>query len=106
MTEAVMWFLYVVRARDNSLYTGITTDVERRFAEHQGIAGTANQSSASAQFKGARALRGKGPLSLVFQQQVGNRSEASKLEYKVKRLSKATKEALIAARVTLDELFD
>ncbi|ERK13981.1 putative endonuclease [Serratia fonticola AU-P3(3)] len=64
------------------LYTGITTDVARRAAQHQ--AG-----------KGAKALRGKGELELVFHCQVGDRSMALRLEYRVKQLSKKQKEELI-----------
>lgn len=83
MTASKPWFLYLVRTRHGHLYTGITVDVARRFAEHQ--AG-----------KGAKALRGKGPLALVYSEQVGCHSEALKRELAVKGLSKARKEALVA----------
>ena len=66
------WYVYMIRAHDNSLYTGITTDVERRFAEHKGEAGGA--------FKGAKALRSKRNLKLVFVHAIDDRSQASKLE--------------------------
>lgn len=78
------WFLYLVRTAKGHLYTGITLDVARRFAEHQ--AG-----------KGAKALRGKGPLTLVYWELVGARSAALKRELAVKALSKARKEALVSA---------
>ena len=52
------WFLYLIRTADNRLYTGITTDVPRRFLQHQ-------------EGKGAKALRGKGELALAFSQKVG-----------------------------------
>ena len=78
----VPWYLYLVRCRDGALYTGITTDVERRFAEHQ--AG-----------KGAKYLRGKAPLTLVFQQIIGARSAALMAEASIKKLSKADKETMI-----------
>ena len=52
MTE---WFIYLIRCRDTTLYTGISTDVARRFVEHQ-----------HDKVKGSRYLRGKGPLQLVF----------------------------------------
>lgn len=74
----IMWSLYIVQTRFGHWYTGISTNVTRRFSEHQ--AGT-----------GAKNLRGKGPLTLIFQQQVGSRSAATKLEIKVKRLTKAQK---------------
>jgi len=86
------WDLYLVRTRTGSLYTGITTDVERRFSEHQAGAP-----------KGARSLRGKGPLTLAFQASVGNRSRASQLEWQVKRWPKARKEALIRGALSLPD---
>ncbi|MBW3163148.1 GIY-YIG nuclease family protein [Ferrimonas balearica] len=85
------WFLYLVRTRSGHLYTGITTDVERRFAEHQAGAP-----------KGARALRGKGPLTLVYQSPAGSRSDALKAEYRIKQLSKSAKEALVSSQVPLN----
>ena len=79
------WFLYMVECADGRVYTGITTDVSRRFAEH---------SEGGA--KGAKALRGKGPLKLVFQQQMLNRSTASIAESAIKKLSKQQKLLLIS----------
>ncbi len=76
------WFLYIIRTSDNRLYTGITTDVARRFKQHQ--AG-----------KGAKALRGKGELELVFSQPAGEHGQALRLEYRVKQLSKQRKERLV-----------
>ena len=78
------WYLYIVRCRNGSLYTGIATDVERRFAEHQ-----AN--------KGSKYLRGRGPLKLVFKKQIGKKELALKFERLVKRLPKLKKEKLIKA---------
>ena len=72
----------MVRTAAGHLYTGISNDVPRRFAQHQ--AG-----------RGAKALKGKGPLQLVFQCEAGDRSQASKLEYRLKQLSKSQKEALV-----------
>ena len=84
--------LYIVRCSDGSLYTGIATDVERRIQEHQdGI-------------RGAKYLRGKGPLRLEFEQCLGNRSVASRAEYHVKRLDKEQKEELIAGEYSLLDL--
>lgn len=71
--------VYLVRCRDGSLYTGIAIDVARRIAEHEDSK------------RGARFLRGKGPLTLVFQREIGDRSLASKIESRIKRLSKAEK---------------
>ena len=81
------WYLYLVRCRDGSLYTGITTNVARRFAEHQENIGT-----------GAKYLRGREPLTLVFQKKLGGRSLALGVESKVKKLSKARKEELIRTK--------
>jgi len=77
-----IWYLYIVRCCHGSLYTGIATDVERRFAEHQ-----AN--------KGAKYLRGRGPMKLVFKKQIGKRDLALKAEGLVKKLPKIKKEKLI-----------
>ncbi|CFU82694.1 GIY-YIG nuclease family protein [Yersinia pseudotuberculosis] len=77
-----LWHLYLLRTASGTLYTGITTDVARRLAQHQ--AG-----------KGAKALRGKGELTLVFHCEAGDRSTALKLEYRVKQLSKQQKEKLV-----------
>jgi putative endonuclease len=84
--------LYIVRCADNSLYTGIAADVAKRITEHE--SGT----------RGAKYLRGKGPLQLEFVEVVGDRAVASMLEHRVKRLNKAQKEALISGRESLPEL--
>ena len=87
------WFLYIIRCADNTLYTGITIDVEARFATHQ------SQTSRSAKY-----LRGREPLTLVFQVPIGSKSKASRAEYYVKRLSKQNKEKLIQGQLNIDEL--
>ncbi|MDQ6956967.1 MAG: GIY-YIG nuclease family protein [Mariprofundaceae bacterium] len=83
MTEKV-WYIYMIRCKGGVLYTGITTDVQRRFKEHKSG-------------KGAKFLRGKAPLTLVYQQQVGNHSDALKVEIKIKKFSKIEKETMILA---------
>tara|TARA_B110000090_G_scaffold74168_1_gene84443 strand:- start:398 stop:718 length:321 start_codon:yes stop_codon:yes gene_type:complete len=93
--EAAQWSLYLIRTAQASLYTGVTTDVQRRFAEHE------NRDKKN---KGAKALRGKGPLKLVFKIVVGNRSDALKLEYKVKKLSRTDKQRLVSRTSKLEEL--
>ena len=85
------WSLYIVRCRHGSLYTGIATDVERRFAEHK-----AN--------KGAKYLRGRGPLKLVFKKQLGKRELALKIERRVKSLPKLKKEKLIKTDAGIEEI--
>lgn len=84
--------LYVIRCADGSLYTGIAVDVAKRLREHE------------TGLRGAKYLRGRGPLQLVFQQTVGDRSVATSAEHRVKRLDKAAKEALVAGRLSLDDL--
>ncbi len=76
------WYLYIIKCNDDSLYTGITTDVKRRLAAHR-------------ENKGAKYLRGRGPISLVFETMIGSRSLALKVERLVKRLPKHKKERLI-----------
>lgn len=77
-----IWFIYLVRNRLGHLYTGITTDVVRRYMQHS--KGT-----------GAKALKGKGPLILEFHAKVGSKQHASQLEYRLKQLKKKQKEKLI-----------
>jgi len=89
----VDWHLYLIRCNDGSLYTGITTDVARRFAEHLGNNGT-----------GAKYLRGRSPLTLVFQKKLGTRSLALGVESKVKKLSKTKKEELVRSGKYIEEI--
>lgn len=84
--------LYIVRCADGSLYTGIAVDVARRFKEHQKGP------------RGAKYLRGRGPLTLAFESPVGDRGAASRAEYQVKSLPKSEKEQLIAGRKSLAEI--
>lgn len=90
----------MLRCRDGSLYTGITTDVSRRVEEHQQVASSIEYIKA----KGAKALRGKGPLKLVFTYSVADRSVASKLEYRIKQLKKTEKENLVAGTFSIEGL--
>ena len=133
VTEKQHWYLYLVRGNDGSLYTGITMDVQRRFAEHQqldpGLVGegkstgksagksagkstgksagkSVSKSAGKSAGKGAKALRGKRPLALAYQIPVGNRSQAAKLEYRVKQLSKSEKEDLVNGALSIDSLDD
>ncbi len=83
------WHLYIIRLKNGYLYTGITQDVERRFQIHS-----------EGGKKAAKSVRGKGPLTLVFQKTIGDKSLALKAEQAVKKLSRSKKEQLIAG--TLD----
>lgn len=75
--------LYILRCADGSLYTGIAIDIVKRLAEHEN--GT----------RGAKYLRGRGPLQIVFRQVIGDRGLASRVEHRVKRLDRLQKETLI-----------
>ena len=72
------WYFYVLSCRDNSLYTGVTTDVQRRLKEHN-LA------------KGAKYTRSRLPVTLLYFQEMPNRSIAQKREYKFKKLSRNEK---------------
>jgi putative endonuclease len=81
-SEKPGYFLYLLLCRGNVIYTGITTDVARRFAEH--CAG-----------KGAKFTRSRPPSKLLCQASVGDRSNAQKIEYAVKQLPRARKLAYV-----------
>jgi putative endonuclease len=89
--RAAKWSVYLVRRADGALYTGIATDVERRFAEHS--AG-----------RGAKALRGRGPLELAGHRRVGERGLALRVERRIKLLPKEDKERLVRARGAMGRL--
>lgn len=76
------WYLYILRCGDGTLYTGITTDVEKRLEAHRSG-------------KGAKYTRGRGPLEVVYQEVCTDHSEALKRELSMKRLTRQQKEALI-----------
>jgi len=76
------WYLYILRCKDGTFYTGITTDVEKRFQTHQSG-------------KGAKYTRGRRPLELAYREQCGTHSDALKREIQIKRLSREQKQALI-----------
>ena len=82
-TMEVTWYLYILRCGDGTLYTGITTDVEKRLEAHR--AG-----------KGAKYTRGRGPLELVYRECCHCHSEALKREAAVKKLTREKKEMLIS----------
>lgn len=76
------WYVYMLRCRDGSLYTGSTDDVQRRLAVHNSG-------------KGAKYTRSRLPVSLVYEEALPDKSAALKREYALKRLDKAQKEQLI-----------
>ena len=83
---STLYFVYIVRCSDGTLYTGITTDLERRIEEH-------NDS-----VKGAKYTRSRRPVTLVYSETCPDKSEASRREYRIKRMTRQQKERMIAAR--------
>ncbi len=79
------WWVYMILAEDQSIYTGISTDPERRFQQH--LNG-----------KGARFFRGRKPLRFLFMEEGHSRSSASKRETSIKKLTRTQKLALVAAQ--------
>jgi len=76
------WIVYILKCGDGSLYTGITNDIEKRLAAHRnGL--------------GAKYTKGRGPLSLIYQEPHPDRSEASKREMIIKKLNKQRKFELV-----------
>ena len=77
------WFVYMLRCADDSLYTGVTTDVERRVAEH------------NAKKSVTRYTRVRQPVSLTYFEKAESRSDACKRESQLKKLTKKQKEAIV-----------
>ena len=78
--------IYILRCGDGTLYTGVATDVSRRFEEHS-----------SQGPKAAKYVRGRLPLQIVYMREIGTRSDAQKEEWRVKRLTRAQKDALVGS---------
>jgi len=76
------WFIYILQCNDNSLYTGVTNDLDRRIAAHND--GT-----------GAKYTKGRGPVRLLYSEESPSRSDAQKREYSIKQLSRAEKVQLL-----------
>lgn len=79
------YFVYILRCNDDTLYTGITTDITRRLDEHNNSV------------KGAKYTKLRRPVSLVYSEELENRSTASKREYALKKLTREEKLKLIHA---------
>ena len=84
--HSAAWRVYMLRCADGSLYTGITTDITRRVAEHNGEGGP-----------GARYTRSRRPVELVYVEPADSRAEAARREAAIKQLDRARKLALCAA---------
>ncbi len=80
------WFVYMIRCSDASLYTGVTTDIARRFKEHK-------ESK-----KGSKYARAKIPLRVVYEETYANRSMAQKRESEIKKFEKKEKELLVKSQ--------
>ncbi|MGF1687933.1 GIY-YIG nuclease family protein [Photobacterium japonica] len=85
------WSVYLIRTAANQLYCGVTTDVTRRFLEHQ------------SKSQGAKFLKGKGPLTLAWSQAIGDKRVAMQVEYRIKQLPKKKKEQLVAGDYSVAE---
>lgn len=81
-----MYWVYIVRCSDSSLYAGITTDLERRLGQHNGVFSG-----------GARYTAARRPVALVWSKKYKNRSLASKEECRIKKQSRSEKEMLISS---------
>ena len=80
-----MWYLYLLRCADESFYCGITTDLERRLAQHNGeLAG------------GSRYTRGRRPVEIVYSEHHPDRSSASRREAAVKKMTPEEKRLLVS----------
>lgn len=77
------YFVYIVKCKDGTLYTGVTVDVERRVKEHnKGILG-------------ARYTKSRRPVRLLYKEKIGGRSEAQQREYAIKQLTREQKQELV-----------
>ncbi len=81
---ATLWFVYMVRCADDTLYTGVTTDIERRLHEHNGSA------------RGARYTRARRPVKIVWQEESASRAAACRREYEVRHYDRRKKLSLLA----------
>lgn len=78
-----MFYVYMVRCRDDTLYTGYTTDLERRLVAHNSG-------------RGAKYTRGRGPVIPVFVETIASKEEALRRESEIKRMPRAAKERMLA----------
>ena len=80
-----MWYVYILKCNDGTLYTGITNDLDKRVSSHN--KGT-----------GAKYTKTRTPVEVVYHEKANDRSEASKREYQIKKLSRLAKENLIVSK--------
>lgn len=89
------WYVYILRCGNEALYTGVTTDVARRLAEH-GRTGRA----------GARFTRAFGPVALIYQCRAGSKRLAYRIEYRIKQLPRGRKIEVVENNFSLAQLLD
>ncbi|GFE61137.1 GIY-YIG nuclease family protein [Geobacter sp. AOG2] len=82
------WHVYIILCSDNSLYTGVTTDMERRFRQH-------------AEGKGAKYFRGRQPLRVVYLEHNHNRASATSREARIKAMDRTEKLVLISGQTAI-----
>ncbi len=80
------WYVYILRCSDDTLYTGITTDIERRIREH-------NTSD-----RGARYTRSRRPVRLAWSEEADSRATASRREHDIRKLDRHGKLELLVGR--------
>lgn len=85
------WYVYILRCADNSLYTGITTDLQRRVEEHNGAGA------------GARYTRSRRPVALLYAEQVQDRAAASRREMQIKKMPRPVKQRLAMSATSLQD---
>jgi len=85
VSDGRRWWVYILRCRDGTLYTGITTDLARRLAQHN--AGTASKYT-----------RSRRPLAMVYREAAKTHGDALRREIAIKKLSRAAKDALVATQ--------
>ncbi|UJF17377.1 GIY-YIG nuclease family protein [Vibrio sp. SS-MA-C1-2] len=100
--SAQVWSVYLIKTKLNTLYCGVSTDVARRFSEHCHL----DSKKVGSRYKGAKALRGKMPLTLVWQYQAASKQQAMQLEYKIKRLKRSDKDRLVLNEKSVLSLID
>jgi putative endonuclease len=86
-SQGSAWYVYIVRCADNTLYTGITTNLQRRIDEHNSEEG------------GAKYTRPRRPVDIVYHELAISRSEASKREYQIKKMRLQAKLDMIAGHL-------
>ncbi|MFC0180625.1 GIY-YIG nuclease family protein [Thorsellia kenyensis] len=86
------WYVYIIRDKLNRLYTGISNDVLKRYCAHK-------------EGRGSKFLKGMQPIELVYCSEPLGKIEAAQYEYKIKKLTKKTKEQIILNKTDISQFF-